>query len=142
MAYRLTKTYPPYEGNQPYLHLCFSDADSSRIAPLLRRLYTRGVRVWYGQRERADRKAREDRAERMRGAALTVIFLTDAFRKDLRAKSDLLVCQNAGGRICCLNTDGGDGGLSIGLHPNTPEYDLSKHSRIGEYEAALLRAEG
>ena len=142
MAYRPEKRYPPYAGTEPYLHLCFSDADAKRVRPLLHRLYLRGVRVWYACSDETDRTARRLREERMLGAAVTVLFLTDAFRRDRRAKGDMLVCQNAGRPILCLNTDGGDGGLSIGLHPSTPEAAFSRQSRAADWEAAILRADG
>ena len=142
MAYRPDKQYPPYTGSEPYLHLCFSEADGSRVRPLLKKLYSRGVRVWYDCIESADREARDTRTSRMCKAALTVVYLTDSFRRDRRAKSDLLICQRANQPLFCLNTDGKDSGLSIGLHPNTPEYICPRGSRAEEQESAILRADG
>ena len=142
MAYRPDKQYPPYMGNEPYLHLCFSEADGGHVRPLLRKLYSRGVRVWYDCSEKADREAIAFRTNRMRNAALTVDFLTDLFRHDHKAKNSLLICQRSGHPLFCLNTDGKDSGLSIGLYPNTPEYICSSSDRAAEYEAEILRTDG
>lgn len=39
--------FPPYLGQEPYLHLCFSDADAAMVQPLMLRLHDRSVRLWY-----------------------------------------------------------------------------------------------
>ena len=139
MADSLEKRYPPYEGTEPYLHLCFSDADARRVRPLLHRLFVRGVRIWYRIGRAKTAAVRSERDERMLGASLNVVFLTDTFRSDGDAKNELLVCQRKRRAVVCLNTDGKDSGLSIGLNPNTPEYPAPD---AGEAEDALLHAEG
>ncbi len=138
----LSKAYPPYAGDEPYLHFCFSEASGRKALALLRRLRTRGVRVWYCPAASADRKEREANERRMRGARLTVVYLDEAFRNDPAAKSRLLTCQRDGQRIVCLNTDRGDGGLSVGLHANAYEAKLSRGASADEAERALIRAEG
>ncbi len=138
----LEKTYPAYLGNEPYLHLCFSEKSSKKVLALLRRLRLRGVRVWYGAEVSSDRSAREAAHERMIGAALTVIYLDETFRNDPIAKSKLLACQREKHRMICLNTDGGDGGLSIGLHADACEVKLNRNASAEEMERALLHADG
>lgn len=139
---KMTELFPPYDGNEPYLYLCFSDASGKKAKAFLRRLYRRGVRVWYGAEASADRAAREAMNARMLGAALTVVYLDDAFRGDPATKSRLLVCQRSGQRIVCLNTDGGDSGLSIGLHADAEEIRLGRNDGAEDMEQALLHAKG
>ncbi len=115
MASKTETYYPPYTGAEPYIHLCFSDGDERKVRPLLRLLLLRGCRVWYCMGERADRTAQMQRNKQMLGAGLTVLFLTEAVRQDTELKNRLLVCQRAKQPILVLNTDGGDGGLSLGL---------------------------
>ena len=115
MASKTETYYPPYEGKEPYIHLCFSDRDERKVRPLLRRLLLRGCRVWYCVGWPRDRSAQMTRNERMLGAGLTVLFLTGSARKDTELKNRLLVCQKAKQPILVLNTDGGDSGLSLGL---------------------------
>lgn len=138
---RMTELFPPYAGNEPYLYLCFSEGSRKKAKSLLRRLYRRGVRVWYGTEASADRSARETMAERMLAASLMVVYLDESFRGDSAAKSRLLVCQRSGQRIVCLNTDGGDGGLSIGLHADAEEIRLGRNDGTAA-EQALLHAKG
>lgn len=138
----LEKAYPPYNGTEPYLHLCFSNASGKKVRALLRILRRRGVRVFFDTGAAADRTARETINARMRDAALTVVYLDDAFRSDPAAKSRLLFCQRSGQHFVCLNTDGGDSGLSIGLHTDVTEIVLSRTDGAEEAERALLHAEG
>lgn len=138
----LNKAYAPYTGAEPYLYLCFSEASGKRAAVLLRRLAERGVRVWYCTQVGTDRVVRESMHERMLNAALTVVYLDDNFRSDPIAKSRLLACQRSGQKIVCLNTDGGDGGLSIGLHADAVEVRLSRGASAADAERALLHADG
>ena len=77
----------------------------------------------------------------MFGASLVLVYLTAAFRADTEAKAHALACQMRGQKLLCLNTDGGNAGLSIGLHPDTPQLQL-KGATPEEIEDALLRADG
>lgn len=138
----LQKTLPPYEGGEPYLHLCFSEASAKKAAALLRRLRMRGVRVWYCAQNVSDRRERETIERRMLGARTTVIYLDEAFRNDPAAKSRLLICQRSGQPVICLNTDGGDSRLSIGLHADAYEAKLNRGASADDAERALLRADG
>lgn len=115
MASKAERYYPPYEGAEPYVHLCFCDKDERKVRPLLRRLLLHGCRVWYCVGETPDRSTLTARNRRMLGAGLTVLFLTGAVRQDTELKNRLLVCQKARQPILVLNTDGGDSGLSLGL---------------------------
>lgn len=138
----LEKTYPPYSGTEPYLHFCFSEGSGKKARALLQKLFLRGVRVWYGADRASDRRTREQNDRRMLGADVTVVYLDDFFRNDPAAKSRLLACQRAGQRIICLNTDGGDSRLSLGLHGSAVEVPLSKNASAADAESALLHADG
>ncbi len=136
------KAYAPYTGNEPYLHLCFSKASGKKASALLRRLQARGVRVFFDTESGTDRNVRALMNERMLAATLTAVYLDEAFRNDPAAKSRLLACQRSGQKIVCLNTDGGDSGLSIGLHADAAEIRLPRGAQASDAEHALLHADG
>ena len=115
MASKTETYYPPYGGDEPYIHLCFSSRDERKVRPLLRKLLHRGCRTWYCVGGAPDRRVQMVRSERMLKAGLTVLFLTASARQDTELKNRLLVCQKAKQPILVLNTDGGDSGLSLGL---------------------------
>ena len=138
---KLGKVYPPYMGDEPYIYLCFSKASKNKVLGLLYRLGLRGVRVWYCEEISSDPAQLKKDEEKVHNAAITVVFLDNAFRKDVRVKNRLLDIQDREQKILCLNTDGGDGGLSIGLHPDVPEVKLRGLSKSKDAENAILRTE-
>lgn len=135
----LNKVYPPYVGDKPYIYLCFSKASKRKVLGLLYRLGLRGVRVWYCEEISSDPEQLKKDEEKAFNAAITVVFLDNAFRKDMSVKNRLLDIQDKGLEILCLNTDGGDGGLSIGLHPSNPEEKLRGLFKNKDAEDAILR---
>ena len=137
----MVKTFPPYAGKEPYLYLCFADADEKRVTPLLKRLWRRGVRVWYAADDGTSAEKLRANEERMRGAALVVLYLDEAFRADLTAKGRAIGCCQGGTPILCLNADGGDSGLSIGLPSGTPTLLLEGATPDG-IAAAIMRSKG
>ncbi|MBR3276000.1 MAG: hypothetical protein IKG08_05255 [Eubacterium sp.] len=132
----------PYEGDKPYMFFCFSDADAAKIRPLLARLYARGVRIWYHTGKSSDMAERAFRQQRMKGAALTVLYLTDAARADLDMKSDILSCQARGCPVICIDTDTGDSGLSMGLTDAVRHIQAYKGTPPEDTEEKLIRTEG
>lgn len=141
MTPKWTKQIPPYEGDAPYLYFAFAGEDCRRVWKLLRPLLARGCRVWYcvGSAGSAEELLR--RQERAAGAALTVVYLTDALCADKDAKSFVLVNQKFGRPILCLDPDEKDRRLAMNLRetiPHVPLYRLSEKER----ESAVLHAEG
>ena len=136
------KRYPPYEGAEPYLYFAFADADAAKVWPLLRLLLTRGCRVWYAAGRASGAGELVRRQKRAAGAALTLVWLTDAARGDADLKSALLANQGAGRPILCLDADQGDVGLSMGLYESIPHLRADSSVRAASLEAELIRAPG
>lgn len=130
---------PPYEGEEPYLYLCFSNRDAKRIQPLLKRLSARGCRVWYPTGSAETVALRERRNERMNKASLLVLYQTRFARTDQSVKSAVLVCQAKGIPIISMDTDREESILSMGLDSRAVHM---KARGIDAQETALLHAEG
>lgn len=142
MSGTLPKRFPIYEGAEPYLFLCFSDADEKRVTPLMERLYARGCRVWYSVGRPGSREERQRREDRMKAAALSVFYLSAAAREDTDLKSAALACQARGGPMLCIDADALDSGLSFGLSEQTPHLKARNTRSAAELEEALVRSEG
>ena len=138
----LQKRYPVYTGAEQYLFFCFSDADEKRVRPLLERLYARGCRVWYTTGRPANVEERRQREERMKSAALSVFYLSDAAREDTDMKGAALVCQERGAALLCIDADEGDSGLSFGLTEQVRHLKARDYRSAAELEEALVRSEG
>lgn len=138
----LQKQIPPYEGKEPYLYLAFSEADTKAIRKLLIPLVTRGCRVWYCTGTAGSAEALLHRQERSAGAALTVLYMTDAACADTNTKSNVLVNQKYDRPILCLDPDGKDRRLTMGLRETVPHVPLYKCETIEEQVLAILHGEG
>ena len=136
------KRYLPYEGGEPYLYFAFAEADSAKAWRIMRILLERGCRVWYGCGPSGSAEELLRRQTRARDAALTLLYLTDAACADKDTKSNILVNQKNGKPILCLDPDGTDRRLSMGLYETAPHIPLYKLSGTEEIEDALIRSEG
>ena len=136
------KKVPPYEGDEPYLYCAFAGADAARVWKQLRPLLERGCRVWYCHGAAGGSGELLRRQERAGGAALTLLYLTDAACADKDTKTNILVNQKRGRPILCLDPDGVDRRLKMGLREDTPHILLCGYHRSEEREAAILHGEG
>ena len=136
------RDFPPYEGDGPYLYFAFAEADSKKVREYMRLLYERGCRVWYscGKADGPEEVLR--RQERYRGSALTMVYLSDEACRDQNTKSSVLVNQKFDSPIVCLDPDGKDRLLAMGLRESVPRIPLYR-LRSGEaLEDAIFHAEG
>ena len=136
------KRYPPYEGSEPYLYFAFAEADSAKAWQIMRILLERGCRVWYGSGPSGNADELLRRQKRAEDANLTLLYLTDAACADKDTKSNILVNQKNGKHILCLDPDGADRRLSMGLYETVPHLPLYRLKSRKEIENAVIRAEG
>ena len=136
------KRYPPYEGSEPYLYFAFAEADSAKAWQIMRILLERGCRVWYGSGPSGNADELLRRQKRAEDANLTLLYLTDAACADQDTKSNILVNQKNGKHILCLDPDGADRRLSMGLYETVPHLPLYRLKSRKEIENAVIRAEG
>ena len=136
------RDFPPYEGDGPYLYFAFAEADSKKVREYMRLLYERGCRVWYSRGKADGPEEVLRRQARYRGAALTMVYLSDEACKDQNTKSSVLVNQKFDSPIVCLDPDGKDRLLAMGLRESVPRIPLYR-LRSGEaLEEAIFHAEG
>ena len=118
------RDFPPYEGDGPYLYFAFAEADSKKVREYMRLLYERGCRVWYSRGKADGPEEVLRRQARYRGAALTMVYLSDEACKDQNTKSSVLVNQKFDSPIVCLDPDGKDRLLAMGLRESVPRIPL------------------
>ena len=134
--------FPPYEGEEPYLYLAFAQADAKKAWRLMRPLLERGCRIWYrcGPAGGAEEVLHDQK--RSSGASLTLLYLTDAACADKDTKSSVLVNQKNVRQILCLDPDGTDRRLKMGLRENVPHIPLYSLSHNDEFVDAVIHADG
>ena len=136
------KKLPPYEGDEPYLYFAFAEADEAKAVKILSMLLRRGCRVWYSFGAAGSSQELLRRQTRSGGAAMTVLYLSDAACADADTKSNVLVNQKFGRPILCLDPDGTDRRLTMGLREDVPHVPLYRFRGEEEIEDAVVHAEG
>lgn len=136
------KDDPPYNGEEPYLYLAFSKNDRKQAKKILQLLRERGCRVWYFVGPAKGTEELKQRMERATGAELTLLYLSDAAVLDTETKGLILTNQSLNRRIVCLNPDGKDRRLSMGVKESAPEIRLSELGGRKQIEKAILHTEG
>ena len=136
------KTYPPYEGDEPYLYFAFADRDTRKVFPIMKVLLSRGCRVWYCTGSAGSSRELLRRQARASGAELSILYLTDALEADKDSKTRIMVNQKDGKAMLCLDTDGKNHNLAMDIHDSTPSIPLHRLKTHEEMEAALIRSEG
>lgn len=136
------KKYPPYEGEEPYLYFAFADADAGKVFRVIKVLLSRGCRVWYCTGPAGSSRELLRRQARASGAALTLLYLTDALEADKDSKSRIMVNQKDRKAILCLDTDGKNHNLAMDIHESTPSIPLHQLKDDAQLENALIRAQG
>ena len=136
------KKYPPYEGEEPYLYFAFADGDAQKVWRVMKVLLNRGCRVWYCTGPAGNARELLRRQERACGAALTLLYLTDALESDKDSKTRIMVNQKDHKAILCLDTDRKNHNLAMDIHESTPSIPLYRLKKDEELETELIRAEG
>ena len=136
------KNYAPYEGNEPYLYLAFAQTDAQKVWPVMQVLLKRGCRVWYCTGPAGNSQELLRRQERAKGAAWTLLYLSDALAADQESKSRIMVNQMDRKVITCLNTDETNRYLAMDIRESTPGIPLHRCRKETELEDALIQAEG
>lgn len=134
----LMKKYPPYEGDEPFVFLCFADADGAKLEPLMDRLWKRGCRVWYAGNSKSinDEKAAQSR---MKEASLVVAYCSEVFLSS-PAKSRMMFLQAKNIPVIVIDAKPVDN-LSAGLREGTVH--INAFSGIDEStETELITSEG
>ena len=136
------RKYPPYEGDEPYLYFAFAEGDIHRVSKIMRTLLERGCRIWYCIGRAGNSQELLRRQKRAGKAALTVLYLSDAACADSDTKNNVLVNQESGRSLICLDPDGTDRRLRMGLHESVPHVSLYDLRSDADIESAIIHAEG
>ena len=136
------KKYPPYVGDKPYLYFAFAEEDRAKAWRIMRILLLRGCRVWYTYGPAGSAEELLRRQKIAKKATFTILLLTDASCSDPDTKSNVLVNQKNKLPIICLDTDGNNRLLKMGLREDVPRVPVYRFSRDNDLDDAIIHAEG
>ena len=145
MAKNLEKTYPPYDGKDPYVYLSFRDEDKGRVRPFLKRLYQRGVRVGYATGKVTGLDEAEKVMNRIKQADCFVACTTKDCIKDTSFKDRVIYVEGLPEKkLVVLEMDEltESDYLGLGISKGAQKIDGKNDSSGEKSEDAILHAEG
>ena len=78
-----------YEGEKPYVFICYSHNDSGRVLPLLDAMRKHGYRFWYDKRIHPGEPWTKSLAEHLSNCAVFMPFLSPAFLQSLNCLDEV-----------------------------------------------------
>ena len=138
------RDYPPYKGDEPYLYLCFHQADANKVKPFLDGLVCRRCRVWYTVGDVSDSHENRKQAEYERNADLMVFWSSERADDDEDMKSALGYFQTTGRPVICVDTkvNAAQSSLSLILSKNVKKITCEPSTTTEEIVSSLMRTEG
>lgn len=137
-------SYPPYQGSEPYLYLCFHKGDGKRVKPLLARLYARGCRVWYSLENPWGQRETRAHDRRVKGAAFMAVYLTQKVLEDKGLSASVQFYQSLDRDAVLLVPDNlpPDWELLAARAFRTAAARVRADDTTEALESALIRSEG
>ena len=74
---RLDKPFPAYQGDEPYVFVCYAHEDSDVVYPELSWLHEQGVNLWYDEGISAGRNWRAAIGDSLLGASHVVFYISE-----------------------------------------------------------------
>ena len=72
----MKRPFPAYQGDEPYVFVCYAHENADRVYPELQRLHDAGVRIWYDEGVSPGARWSDELARALSGAALVLFFST------------------------------------------------------------------
>jgi TolB-like protein/Tfp pilus assembly protein PilF len=72
----MKRPFSAYQGDEPYVFVCYAHENADRVYPELQRLHDAGVRIWYDEGVSPGARWSDELARALSGAALVLFFST------------------------------------------------------------------
>lgn len=138
--------FSAYQGDEPYVFVCYAHEDSGIVYPELAWLHERGINVWYDEGISPGEEWSEELGQAINHAELLLFFVTPAAVASRHCRNEVHYAQNHERRILRVHlseTELPSGiELALGSSQAILAYDLSKaafRSKLSEVLARHIR---
>ncbi len=138
------RNFPPCKGDEPYLYLCFHQADARSVKPILDELTKRRCRIWYHIGSASNTNERNKNIAYEKNAALMVFWLSACAAGDESMKSALGYYQTTGRPIICIDnqSNAAQSGFTLILNHNAQIIDCEPGLSAEALVSKIMRTEG
>ena len=81
--------FAPYQGDEPYVFVCYAHDDKALVYPEIHRLHEGGVRIWYDEGIYPGVRRTDDVARHLSGSALVLFFCTSRSVKSKHCQDEV-----------------------------------------------------
>ncbi len=74
----MDKPFPAYQGDEPYVFVCYAHDDEDVVYPEIRWLHEQGINLWYDEGISAGKVWRAEIAEAIQGASKFLYYISAA----------------------------------------------------------------
>jgi len=134
----LDKPFPAYDGDEPYVFVCYAHDDAEIVYPEIRWLRDQGINIWYDEGISAGAEFPERLADGILGASLTLFYVSPRSVDSRHCRDEVYFALDRGtpvlaSHLCATEMPAGLA-LSTGTTQALMRYDL----RLPEYREKLI----
>jgi TolB-like protein len=137
------KTFPAYQGDEPYVFISYAHGDASVVYPELERLNTLGFNVWYDEGISPGSVWRDELARRIENCGVFVLFVSARACASDNCLKELNLALSSGRPVLAVYTELTElpPGLRLSLSDRQAilKYELPKSAYRNKLEAALRK---
>ncbi|HEY8267009.1 MAG TPA: TIR domain-containing protein [Steroidobacteraceae bacterium] len=85
----MKRPFSAYQGDEPYVFVCYAHEDAVGVYPELQRLHDAGVRIWYDEGVSPGARWSDELARALSGAALVLFFCTPRSAKSKHCQDEV-----------------------------------------------------
>jgi len=101
----LEAPFPAYQGDQPYIFVCYSHEDAAVVYPEIERLHDRGFNIWYDEGITPGEEWTAELAQRVRAADHILFFMTNRSLASKHCRNEVLFAQNHDRRLVLVHLE-------------------------------------
>ena len=101
----MEKPFPSYQGDEPYIFVCYSHEDASVVYPEIERLRDRGFNIWYDEGITAGEEWTAELAQRVREADHLLFFMTSRSVASKHCRNEVLFAQTHDRRLVLVHLE-------------------------------------
>ena len=137
----MKRPFSAYQGDEPYVFVCYAHENADRVYPELQRLHDAGVRIWYDEGVSPGARWSDELARALSGAALVLFFCTAQSARSKHCQDEVSFALNEQRPLLVIQ----DGvvdlppgmRLQLGAHQSILKHELSAQ-QFGEKLAAAI----
>ncbi|MEQ9562009.1 MAG: SUMF1/EgtB/PvdO family nonheme iron enzyme [Woeseiaceae bacterium] len=136
----MNKPFPAYQGNEPYVFVCYAHADAKLVYPEMSWLREQGVNVWYDEGISAGDEFPERLGNAILGASMVLFYVSPCSVQSRHCRDEVYFGIDKDKPVLALHIAAAEMPPGLALSTGTTQALLQYELRRSEYRRKLLAA--